>query len=476
MKNEKILVLIIAFALLGTILPGHFSIPLHTPAQSVHRINAIGSLPSFQAGGNGFSKPIGFVSNGYLSGYVPYQYNTNSFIATIQINSLYVDNSSCIFHSNDMSFQLNSVMTFQVGNQTYSYWTQNVMGLNTESNHVFFWDNIWNLSSQNGEMLPNTVFLGNGSVSGAPGHLFYGDSAPYFAPGNNVNLDYPSTIELKTTVVNTDIGYPEAIFQYNDGFGWVTYDNVFFFPNHISGQPLFLVSGYSFTPNGLPYDAGIVMGGYGSGEQTNIMFSNVTMGLQYWNGNNYQAPLTACDYGADTAEGVVNANAILTSLNGVPAAHVSYGIENIGSLYSNNTVSQVKFYFTGTASSLTETYDSSSSTYYDLHYADLVLTPGNYGFTALINRSNEAATSYLNISLKAAVSYFFSALFIFSSGLPNGEPFSIIFNYKDGTQKISIQSNATLLLPLGEATISVESPVYYESYENTGKIEITQSQ
>ncbi len=429
-----------------------------------------------QSAGNLFSEPIGMVSTGILPDGSSYQYNTTSFLATVVINSLYVENYSSVFHQNDMTFQLNAVITFQVGNVIFSYWSQNVAELDTESHGIYFFDNIWNLSSPDARMLPNSV-TGNGSVSDLygffTGEYFYEDSASYFASGNDIDLNYPATVQLKTSVSISSNGYPELIFQYNDGPGWITYDNAYFFSNHTS-YPTFHVGGYQYTGYGLQYNAGIIMGGYGNGASTDIIFSNVTMSLQYWNGFNYQAPITAVDYGADTAESVSNANVTLSSLNGLPAAHVSYGNETLGTLYGNSDVSNVYLNSVNPGSFLLIFSNESVNSYSVSDFAHFVFSPGMYNLTLITPLSYSVSTSYLNISLSPGKTYYYSTFYLSYSGLPDDKPFNVTLTYSNETHSYSISGNKTFLLPIGQINLKILPVSYFASNIQHENIEITQ--
>ena len=279
---------------------------------------------------NGGSYPTGMVSVGWNPiACKPISYNTTSFMATINIDSIYACNQSHLFHLNDVTFQLNAVLSFNAGGFPYSYWVQDVAELNTESHEICFLDNIWNFSSCS-LMLYSSSVSGNGSVDNIQGFFtgqyFYSDLAPQFDPGNNFRLNYPATVKLKVISEISPFGIPEVVFQYNDGFGWITYDNAYFhFANNILYDSSFVVSGLCSTGANLPFNSGVIIGGYGNGASTNLEVANFTLGLTYWNGHNYQAPQFGFNEGANTAEAVQGASVSLSSLDGVPVAHVSTG-------------------------------------------------------------------------------------------------------------------------------------------------------
>ncbi len=281
-------------------------------------------------------------------------------------------------------------------------------------------------------------------------------------------------MQLKTSVSVSSNGYPELIFQYNDGSGWVTYDNAYFFSNHTSTYPTFHVGGYQYTGYGLQYNAGIIMGGYGNGASTDIIFSNVTMSLQYWNGFNYQAPITAVDYGADTAESVSNANVTLSNLNGLPAAHVSYGNETLGTLYGNSAVSNVYLYSLNPQSFLLIFNNEFVKSYSLTDFAHFVFSPGMYNLTLISPNSNSVSTSYLNISLSTDTAYYYSTFYLSYSGLPDGKPFNVTLTFSNETHSYSISGNRTFLLPIGQINLKILPVSYFASNIQRENIEITQ--
>jgi len=287
--------------------------------------------------------PMGIVDYGIGPKGRPYQYNTTAFLGIVNVYNLNTYNSSFLL-SSEMSFQLNVNLVFTNGNSSYTYWIQDVAIVHTSDNFVYFVDNIWNFSSPSASMLSSTVD-GYGTISDYGNTAFYVCKAGLLSSGNNVFLSYPYEIEL---MVNTSINFldrPVVYFSYNDGFGWVEYDEVdFIFASALTDHPEFSVNGFSYNPYGTYYDAELIMGGPGNGRQTTITSSSTYLQLEYWNGNNYQMVDNAYNFGSDTAEGISNA-LVIPSYNGNDgnlSAFVLAGNGTLGKLYSSDEVSDVE--------------------------------------------------------------------------------------------------------------------------------------
>ena len=234
-----------------------------------------------------------------------YAYNTTSFLGGANINSLSTGSNNTTINQ-QMTFQFNINLAFENGASLYVYWVQDVAFVNTSTNQIFFIDNIWNMSAPSANM-QNSTFTGNGTIGDSSGTYFYYDFANSSLPGNFVNLKYPSNVQfMMNSTVNG--GVPQVNFMYNDGYGWVTYDNVLFsFVNNLSGDLGFVVDGQTTEPDGYsPYDAELTLGGPGGGSSTTDVQSNVNLTIQYWNGHNYQEISNAFNFGSHTAETIGN--------------------------------------------------------------------------------------------------------------------------------------------------------------------------
>jgi len=290
--------------------------------------------------------PMGIADYGIGPNNQPYVYEAFGFLGVIKVNNLETYNASLNQSAYSMGFQLNVNLVFTNGNKQYVYWIQDVAQVDTSDNYVQFIDNIWNSSSPGASMFDSTV-LGNGTVGNSSGTGFYYDWANQYLPGNDISLSYPYNIQLGVfPYINTQ-GYPAVAFQYNDGYGWVTYDNAnFIFASDLSSSiPMFLVNGYGYKPDGGYYDAELILGGPGGGTQTYDVSSSLTLELEYWNGNNFQEITNAYDFGSDTAEGISNANVMQSFYpeNGSFSAYITNGAGTLGILYQSNELSYLGF-------------------------------------------------------------------------------------------------------------------------------------
>ncbi len=273
----------------------------------------------------------------------PYEYNTSSWLDRATFERLDVNGTAAPFGTTSflpadglgVTLQQNVVLVFHDSGQTYYYWVQNVAGItpggcppgtapvfsnnqweilvgscpsnplapqhNTTS-YVYFVNDVYNFSASGPEgapLYPSSI-QGNGLVYGG---VVYAAAAENL-PGNQITLAFPSTIQLK--VVSVPVGNePEVAFEYNDGYGWQTYDVARFpFATNVTGGSSFQVNGYSYNPDGLFTDSELDLGGFGDGTYSSLANTSLSMAMYYWNGHDYQAPPNAYNFGGDTAESV----------------------------------------------------------------------------------------------------------------------------------------------------------------------------
>ncbi len=249
--------------------------------------------------------PMGMTDYGIGPG-GPYSYATTAFMGTIDIVSLKTQNAT---GDPWMGFQLNVVLSFINGGMQHAYWIQDVAAMDTSQNQIWFLDNVWNMSAPNAD-ISGAALSGNGLVDNFGGTGFY-----YYVPdpgsGNGINLVYPTTVSfLVTTSLNT-LRQPVVTFQYDDGSGFVTYDTVTFTKaNAVTSLIGFEVNGNNYNPFGTFYDAELVLGGPGGGASTSDVQSDLSLGLYYWNGHNYQAVQNTYNFGGNTGETIGNTDSV----------------------------------------------------------------------------------------------------------------------------------------------------------------------
>ncbi|MCI4358851.1 MAG: thermopsin family protease [Thermoplasmata archaeon] len=276
--------------------------------------------------------PMGVGDFGMTAGFSPYSYWTPRFLATARINALTTNGPS--FDPYSVSFQLNVVLVLTQGSKSASYWIQNVPFLDTSTQTFQMIDNVWNLSSSSSLALPASSVRGNGTIYTSGNGDYYADVAGSSYPGNDVQLLYPANFSVEV-VASTIAGLTHVGFQYDDGYGWVTYDNVTFPSAKGWASQGFLVDGASTPPAGVYYDAEWVLGGPGGGSSTSAGGANLSLSLQEFNGNNFEAVPNAFNFGGDTAEAISNVVASLAagSSAGTPGAELTNGSGALTALY-----------------------------------------------------------------------------------------------------------------------------------------------
>ncbi len=438
---------------------GKQTVPLEIPnssqpfnAQEYH-VNPFSSYSAEPA-------PMGIADYGLGYGGTPYNYSTTSFLGIISLYSLSTMNSTAVDVLGNMTFQLNLNLVFTSSGIQYDYWVQNVAYVNTSNNEVSFLDNVWNLSSQHAAVY-NSSLIGNGTLSSAGNFSFYYDLATSSLKGNNISLTYPTAIQLKMIAARSILGLPEVDFLYNDGWGWIVYDNVIFqFAKETHASPAFYVDGSTYNPFGTYYDAELIMGGPGNGSQTEDVNSSVYMTLNYYNGHNYQSIQNAYNFGSDTAESIYNVSAqgVYNETNGQLYSKASNGpgalkliyyagelsglrilstIQN-GALFINDTnITDFKngtvnvSLFPGTYS--IKLYDYSSGTFSDL--GNLTLTAGKQ-----YNITNDLyVVEFLESGLRSGVTWYLNVSGQ-SSGPISGSTYSL--DLQNGTYNYSFYSSS----------------------------------
>lgn len=356
------------------LLNGNPARPLKVPS-GVNTANTI-NLNKYY---NNEPAPMGIADFGIGPGDSPYYYNTTSFLGTIQINSLRVYSP----YGSNLSVQLNVNLQFNTTSGSFEYWIQDVLELDTslgsDQGELSFMDNIWNQTSNN---IQFSTLKGNGTT----GCVFYYDEVRGL-PGNSVTIKYPTTIQLK--VISYMGSYqsskvPAVSFAYNDGYGWQTYDNVFFiFATNLVYNSGFVVNGYNYTFDGFYSDAEMVMGGAYNGLNTTIKQSNVNISLDYYNGHNYQSVRNAYNFGSDTAEALNNVTAKLGYSTTTGQMYVSLTLNNstLSMAYNSTFSSWMKI---GNPLKLGYLYiNGTNVTMFTNYLVNVTMAPGTYNFEIL---------------------------------------------------------------------------------------------
>ncbi len=304
-------------------------VPLNRPAASgVNPFAIFNSEPA----------PMGLTDFGVRPDGSGYSYSTSEFVGTARFHN-YTSYSSAQ-RTSESGLQLNVVLYFTSGGTTFAYWIQDVLFVGTSTNNVQFLDNIWNLTTGSGLGLYSNSVSGNGSCgcsTTTPGIYI---AVAGSQPGNNVNLTSPYTIQLRTIAAVVG-GTPRVYFDYNDGFGWQTFDTTVFSFTASVASAAFRVDGTQYILGGLFDDAELVLGGPGGGSSSSVTGGGVDLTLEYDNGHNLQVVPNSYNFGSDTAETMSKVSiAYADAANGsLPAAAVSSGSGKPAELYNASSYS-----------------------------------------------------------------------------------------------------------------------------------------
>ncbi len=269
-----------------------------------------------------------------------YSYATTSFEAAAHVDSMNIAATVGKVTYHVVAFELNAMFVLQRGGTNYTYWIQNGMHVDTSSDeYTIGGAYVWNFSSP-------SAHLSSGELQGNASSMLATDTY-YFIPGCGGFAGQCSTVTFPSTLTGRIAetlcsGDPCVEYEYDLGAGWVTYDTVSFL--HMAGAtPVgFLVDGSQYTPlgTGTFYDAEWDWVAAGGGLQGKDTGSDLQMGLEYWNGVNYQAVPAAWNFGGDTGESSYNVTEALHSSgpDGLPSAELTSGSGSLGVLYNASTV------------------------------------------------------------------------------------------------------------------------------------------
>ncbi|MCI4322840.1 MAG: thermopsin [Thermoplasmata archaeon] len=405
----------------------------------------------------GLTEPIamGIGDFGITPDMVPYEYSSPVFRAELTVNSLnegvlYTCNSSECYYP-EVSVQLNLNLVLINGSRTMEFWVQNVPFLDTQdtnSQYLEMDDNVWNYSSSSTIAMPDSTIVGNGSVQG---HTYYAYAAPAGLPGNDVDLSDPATIQAQS-VSATANGVPYVLMQYNDGYGWWTYDNITFPWAHGWTDDNFVVDGYQTAPIGDPIDADWTIDGPGGGTTGTDIASSANLSLEYWNGHNFQAVTNAFNFGitGESAENVIS-QAALNATGGIPAASYTagngtpealYGPGQVGLLNVTSAVPDGTLFVNGTPTPFVG------------GQVNLTLAAGTY--LVQLDGPNSSWQGEANITLSPGeylpLNLGWRSVWFNESGLPAGTNWTLTV---DGVNYSTTNGSIEVFLPQGEFAYSV---------------------
>ncbi|MHB1708076.1 MAG: thermopsin family protease [Thermoplasmataceae archaeon] len=369
--------------------------------------------------------PMGIGDFGIVNG-TGENYNTSSFNGTLTVNNLsdfYLLNDA----PNTVSVQLNAVLGNATvkGNDSYSFWSQNVMVYSTRTHILSLEDNVWNFSSPTSVMEPGTILGSTGNVINYPG--------VHIALGPSFTVTMPFTISLYLNSTNNGTANNIVFFNYSltgningsrqTEYG--TFDRVTF--NSTGGEPAgykakpanFTVNGRELAPNGLLYDAEFMMGGPGGGSTTSIYNISANMSLKYRSNSAYRNVPSAYDFGTDTGETSEGVSAYYSADNTV---HMNSGPSLLYGLWDTVNTSGIKSVGSGSTDyggklspsngfifiSMRNNFNASSAEWAPTDQNGTfgyMLPPGNYSAEALMSnhdpvQKNLDSSSSNNVTLQ----------------------------------------------------------------------------
>ncbi|MCI4358655.1 MAG: thermopsin family protease [Thermoplasmata archaeon] len=367
-------------------------LPVASPAGAHGGTGAPASVNPYASYGSE-PAPMGLGDVGVGSSGSVYSYSTSAFRATAHIASFSSFSSQ---NGNWSSLQLNVVVVMSRGSALAEYWIQDVPIFNSSSHLIAIENNVWNFSGS-GAGLPANSVLGNGTVYTSGAYQYYADGVSSGYPGAGVTLSLP--VNISTEVVASNLsGQTHVGFQYNDGYGWVTYDNVTF--PWTTGWRFhgFEVTGTSYNPFGLFDDAEWVVAGPGGGSSVADLRSNITMSLDEFNGHNFEAVPSAYSFGSDTGESASNVlpSLLASGSPGAPSDRLGAGSGTLGLMYGAVNVSTLNV----SAPVLDGTLlINGVPTAYLGNQANLTVMPGSYHL-AVENQSTIVASKNVSVSAK----------------------------------------------------------------------------
>ncbi len=341
---------------------------------------------------------------------VPSILNTSSLLATFNPNSTGVLGSTAFSSSPDAyGVQLNAVSTSinLLGNNSYSFWTQNVAEFYPLTGQLYLVTNVWNFTG--GPISANALVAHGPYGVFIPGELYYseieltGVSYPF-----NLSLWMNNSVNDSRNMVNFTVALTDPGSPGNTGV--YAYDYVVF--NSTAATPSnYTANGFAYNAIGLTNDFEVILGGPGGGANSDLFDSDANLSLQYWNTteNSYEEVPSAFSYGGETGETVTGANvAWETNSTGSPYGLVTTGPAILEGLWNATGAQGVEsvtfavtpsnaFYFIGP--NWTSNFTYQGDPYWapqELNGGVFWLAPGNYSLSIILSDYTAVYTWFNN--------------------------------------------------------------------------------
>ncbi|MCI4335671.1 MAG: thermopsin family protease [Thermoplasmata archaeon] len=416
--------------------------------------------------------PVGEADFGLGPGGAPLGYATSIFLGQIDLTNLSVLNSS-LPSPGALTFQLNVNLEFSEGPKTYVYWAQDLFQFNTQGGEAQFADAVWNASGVGDQLTPSSL-VGNGNLTSSPAGKFYSYAAGPNATGNGIFFPLPAEVQLQVTSLDVQ-GVPGLDFQFEDGFGWNTYDVVrfpFAAGALVSG---FVVNGSAYRPDGKYLDAELVLGGPSPGASTVARTLGARLALLYWNGHNLQSILDSYNFGGDSTASIghVESSPAFDPTDGSVTAGLNASASGpLGPLFNRSDLGVVNISTSVAAGSVAinaavnETFQGGG--------ANFTVPPGNYTFAIYADGLRQGAAraavnagSYLGLAIAWHVVY---SLTFLSAGLPTGVTWSVTVN---GSTESSDTSTISFVASTGNYSFQVGPQSGFVASPASGSIPVT---
>lgn len=267
--------------------------------------------------------PMGIVDYGIEneSGYeVPYSVLADSIIGTAEIFSLGAHNGTQnLVNPYCASLQLNVILQINTTLGQEDYWLQDMADFTTNTNLLYFTDNIWNESSPNANNMTSSGVSGQGNVyndTDNPGEYYYARSSKQW-----VRYDFPFGFNLPISILESanSVNVTFAYQILTNGQNSQTQDPINYDTATIQAPGVnnasIIINGWSNqTPSGYAYDAELVFGGEFSREKTTFTEMNATLNMHYLTSNGtIITPYALYGFGSDTGEAAYNLETIMAN-------------------------------------------------------------------------------------------------------------------------------------------------------------------
>jgi len=239
--------------------------------------------------------------------------------------------------------QLNAVQTNVsiLGNNSYSFWTQDIVLYFPASSYMILITNIWNFSgpllpsNPDGVITNNALYsqtLGCVDASCASSDFGYQQALHYYYSALVIPfpVSYPwqMTMYMNSTLTMGRDGVSFAV-DLSQGSGQdinAQYDTVVF-NSILPDQPLtfsapYTANGFAYNPVHLTNDWELIFGGPNGGSNADIASADATLSLGYWNSqlDEYLEIPSAYNYGGETGETVTGMNVAWADSGGIGGA------------------------------------------------------------------------------------------------------------------------------------------------------------